>query len=233
MTRFVRFPPSRPKAVTADLAVARIPYGRAEAGARLIAVALVVTTVLTGRASAQRSGDSFQVGAQLTVARSGLFESTELGIGGRISWQPIATIGIEAEVDLYPADFPGDGVPFSTARLEGLLGVTAGPRFGRARPFAKIRAGALRYSPPTAGFACIAIFPPPLNCLMAAGGTRSIVDIGGGMEVFTGSRSFLRIDAGDRMVRLPAPTLVNGFTLRDAAFFSHDFRLSVGGGLRF
>lgn len=199
---------------------------------RLIAVCFVLMTVLTGRASAQSSADSFQVGAQLTVARSGQFESTELGIGGRVSWHPISMLGFESEIDLYPADFPGDEVPFSTRRVEGLFGVTAGPRLARVRPFAKIRAGFLRYSPPTVGFPCIAIFPPPLNCLMAAGGTRPIFDIGGGVEVFTSDRTFIRIDAGDRMVRLPAPTLVDGFTLRETEFFGHDFRVSVGGGLR-
>lgn len=200
---------------------------------RSIAVCLVLMTVLTGRASAQSSADTFQVGAQLAVARSGQFESTELGIGGRVSWHPMAMLGFESEIDLYPADFPGNGVAFSARRVEGLFGITAGPRLARVRPFAKIRAGFLRYSPPTEGFACIAIFPPPLNCLMAAAGTRSIFDIGGGVEVFTGARTFVRVDAADRMVRLPAPTLVEGFTLREKGFFSHDFRLSIGGGLRF
>jgi len=200
---------------------------------RFVAVPVVLITVLTGRALAQGSADAFQVGAQLAVARSGQFESTELGIGGRVSWHPVAMLGFESEFDLYPADFPSDGVPFSTRRVEGLFGVTAGPRLERVRPFAKIRAGFLQYSPPTEGFACITIFPPPLNCLMAAGGTRAIFDVGGGLEVFTGERTFVRIDAGDRMVRLPAPTFVDGLNLRQTAFFSHDFRLSVGGGLRF
>lgn len=200
---------------------------------RSIAVCLVLMTVLTGRASAQSSADTFQVGAQLAVARSGQFESTELGIGGRVSWHPMAMLGFESEIDLYPADFPGNGVAFSARRVEGLFGITAGPRLARVRPFAKIRAGFLRYSPPTEGFACIAIFPPPLNCLMAAGGTRLIFDIGGGVEIFTADRSFLRIDAGDRMVRLPGPTFINGRDVRDAPFFGHDFRLSIGGGLRF
>ena len=68
---------------------------------------------------------------------------------------------------------------------------------------------------------------------MAAGGTRAIFDVGGGLEVFAGERTFVRVDAGDRMVRLPAPTFVDGLNLRETAFFSHDFRLSVGGGLRF
>lgn len=198
---------------------------------RLIVVALAVTALLTGRASAQSSADSFQVGAQFSVARSGQFDSTELGIGGRVSWHPIALVGIESEIDLYPADFPGNSVPFSAARLEGLFGVTAGPRLGSIRPFAKIRAGFLRYSPATEGFACIAIFPPPLNCLMAAGGTRPLFDIGGGVEVFTGDRTFIRVDAGDRMVRYPGPSFVSGLTLREGAFLGHDFRLGVGGGL--
>lgn len=198
---------------------------------RPIAISLALMTLLTGRAFAQSSAGSFQLGAQFTTARSGQFDSTELGIGGRVSWHPLAMLGIESEIDLYPADFPGDSVPFSASRLEGLFGVTAGPRLARTRPFAKIRAGFLRYSQPTESFACIAIFPPPLSCLMASGETRAIFDVGGGVEIFTTGRTFFRVDAGDRMVRLPAPTLVEGFTLRDKEFFSHDFRLSLGGGL--
>lgn len=200
---------------------------------RSLAPALVVMALLTGRAWAQSSADTFQVGAQLTAARSGQFDSTEFGIGGRLSWHPVAMLGIESEIDLYPADFPGDSIPFSTARLEGLFGVTAGPRLSRIRPFAKVRAGFLRYSPPTDGFACIAIFPPPLNCLMAAGGTRAIVEGGGGVEIFTTDRTFFRIDAGDRMVRLPGPTFISGREVRDEPFFGHDVRVSLGGGVRF
>lgn len=201
---------------------------------RLIAPAVVLIALLTGPAWAQRSADRFQAGAQLTAARSGQFDATELGFGGRLSWHPTAMLGIESEIDLYPADFPGNSIPFSAARLEGLFGVTAGPRLMRVRPFAKIRAGFLRYSPPTEGFACVTIFPPPLNCLMAGAGTRAIVDVGGGVEVFTGDRTFIRVDAGDRMVRYPGPSFVDGLrTVRDGAFLGHDFRFSVGGGLRF
>lgn len=200
---------------------------------RSIAVSLALMALMTGRALAQGPADTFQVGAHITTARSGQFESTELGIGGRFSWHPTALLGFESEIDLYPADFPGDGISFSAARLEGLFGVTAGPRLSRVRPFAKLRAGFLRYSPPTEGFACIAIFPPPLHCLMASAGTRAIFDVGGGVDVFTGGRTFVRIDAGDRMVRLPAPTFVNGLsTVRVKEFFSHDFRVAIGGGLR-
>ena len=200
---------------------------------RLIVIPLALIAVLAGRASAQSSADAFQLGAQLTAARSGPFDSTELGIGGRVSWHPMALVGIESEIDFYPADFPGDSVPFSAARLEGLFGVTAGPRLGSVRPFVKIRAGFLRYSPAPEPFACLAIFPPPLHCLMAAGGTRPIFDLGGGVEIFTGERTFIRVDAGDRMVRYPGPSFAAGFTLREGGFPGHDFRFSIGGGFSF
>lgn len=200
---------------------------------RSIAVCFALMVLMTGRALAQGPPERLQVGAQITTARSGQFDATELGIGGRLSWHPTTLLGFESEIDLYPADFPGDGFSFSAARLEGLFGVTAGPRLSRVRPFARLRAGFLRYSPPTEGFPCVAIFPPPLNCLMASAGTRAIFDVGGGVEVFTGGRTFVRIDAGDRMVRLPAPTFVNGLsTLREKEFLSHDFRVGIGGGLR-
>ena len=66
---------------------------------------------------------------------------------------------------------------------------------------------------------------------MAAGGTRPIVEVGGGLEIFTGDRTFIRVDGGDRMVRYPGPSLVDGLrTVRDGAFLGHDFRFSVGGG---
>ena len=200
---------------------------------RSIAAFLALMALLPGPASAQSPAETFQVGAQIVTARSGQFDARELGIGGRVSWHPSAMFGIESEIDFYPADFPGDTVSFSAARLEGLFGITAGPRLARVRPFARLRAGFLRYTPPTHGFPCVAIFPPPLHCLMAGAGTRAAFDVGGGVDVFTGRRTFVRIDAGDRMVRLPAPTFVNGLSrVRETEFFSHDFRVGFGGGLR-
>ena len=50
---------------------------------------------------------------------------------------------MEAEFDLYSGDFP-EGRAFSRRRVEGLFGVTAGPRVGRARLFGRLRTGFLR-----------------------------------------------------------------------------------------
>ncbi len=201
--------------------------------AKFIVLSLVFLVVQTTAAWAQTVAEPFHVAAQVVSARSGEFESSELGFGGRLSWSPIALLGFESEINLYPADFPDNRFPFSASRLEGLFGVTAGPRLQRVRPFARARAGFLRFSQPTEGFACIAIFPPPLDCQMAAGGSRLILDFGGGLEVFTSDQIFFRVDAGDRMLRLPGPSFVDGLTLREDPFFSHDFRFALGGGLRF
>ena len=85
-------------------------------------------------AAAQSSANRFELGVQIVAAHSSQFDANEVGVGGRFAWRPIDSIGIEAEVDLYPGDFPDDGFAFSRARVEGLFGVTAGPAFGRVRP---------------------------------------------------------------------------------------------------
>lgn len=199
-------------------------------------LSLVFLVMPRGVEAAQTPAEPFQVAATLAIVRSGEFESSDRGFGGRISWHPLAVIGLESEITLYPQDFP-DGVAFSASRVEGLFGATVGPRLRRVRPFARLRAGFLRFSAAPQPFACIAIFPPPLRCLMASGGTRSIIDLGGGFELSTGARTLVRLDAGDRVVKYPGPSFVRGRSARDngsfSGFFSHDLRFGVSGGLRF
>jgi hypothetical protein len=184
--------------------------------------------LVLGQVSAAR----FEVGAEAASARSGEFDSTDLGFGGRVAWLPHDAISIEAELNLYPGDFP-DEPGFSGGRLEGLFGVAAGPRFGRVKPFAKLRPGFLRYDEAERPIACILIFPPPLSCTLAAGRTVFALDVGGGIDIAAASNAFVRVDAGDRLVRYPGPVLDGERRAHDDAFFGHDFRLAVGAGVRF
>jgi hypothetical protein len=173
--------------------------------------------------------DRFDVGAQVAVARSSEFDATDTGIGGWFSWHPTALIGADAEMTLYPAAFPNKN-GFSRSRIEGLFGVIVGPRFGGIRPFARFRPGfvAFRGRP----VPCIAIFPPPLSCELD-GRTVFAVDVGGGVEVLTGARLLLRFDAGDRLLKYPGPAFRGGGRAVTDDFYSHDFRMSVGAGVRF
>jgi len=189
-----------------------------------LAVAMPVTALAQSK--------PFQVGVQVAAVDSTEFDDLDVGIGGRVSWNPIAMLGLESELTLMPGDFP-DRLAFSAGRVESLSGLTIGPRFNHVRPFARVRAGFLRYAEPPQPIACIAIFPPPLACEMASGPTLAAFDVGGGIEVATGASTFLRADFGDRMLKYPGPASSGGRRIADAGFIGHDFRVAMGGGLKF
>jgi hypothetical protein len=194
--------------------------------AACVVVCLFVS--LTGATTAR--AQHFDVGAQVVEARSGEFDHGDTGIGGRFSWHPTGVVGADAEMNVYPRAFPARTSSFSPSRVEGLFGVTAGPRFARARPFAKLRPGFLAFRGHS--IACILIYPPPLACQLAAGRTVFALDIGGGVEILATERTIVRIDAGDRLLKYPGPSFRNGSATQQS-FFSHDVRVSAGAGVRF
>ena len=159
------------------------------------------------------------------------FDGSDFGFGGRFAWHPLALLGVEAELDLYPGEFP-EGRAFSRRRVEGLFGVTVGPRFDRVRLFGKLRAGFLRVGEAPRPFACILIFPPPLACTLAAGHTLAVIDAGGGIEASVTPRTFVRVDAGRPDDAVSGPVVRCRRRQRDS-FVGHDFRFSAGAGVRF
>jgi hypothetical protein len=191
---------------------------------------ILLALILVSFAHSARAQARFEAGAQVSFVRSDAFNQTDTGFGGRLSWYPISALGVDAELNFSPKDL-GGGVPFSRSRVEGLFGVTVGPRLGRLRPFAKVRPGfvTFRGSGPTV---CILIFPPPLSCQLAAGRTMFALDIGGGVDVSVGGNGIVRLDASDRMIEYPGPALLDG-QAQQRSFFGHDIRVSAGAGLRF
>jgi hypothetical protein len=204
-------------------------------GMNRLAVVIAIAGLLVARpdpAVAQSKPDRFELGVQVSSAISSQFDRTDVGLGGRLSWHPVGLVGIESEINLYPGDFP-DQRPFSRGRVEGLFGVTVGPGFDRVRPFARLRSGFLTVRDAPRPYPCILIFPPPLSCELASGRTLVAFEIGGGVEVFATRQTFVRVDAGDRLLKYPGPVFDNNRTRRDDGFFSHDFRFATGAGLRF
>jgi hypothetical protein len=193
------------------------------------ALILVVSLCVPRFASAQ----SFEVGAHAAFANWSEFEGTDKGVGGRLSFKPMPVLGIDADLTWYPGDYAPNRGPFSQRRVEGLFGVTVGPRIGRIRPFAKAAAGFLKVSPSGGAFACIAIFPPPLSCKLAGGDTLPAYEIGGGIEFDATSRLFIRGDIADRILQYPGPTFDDNFEIRDEDFFGHALRFTIGAGFRF
>jgi hypothetical protein len=201
---------------------------------RRAVIALIALTALTRAESAvaQPVSERFQVAGHIATATSGEFDETDVGIGGRLAWLPSRVFGVEAELTHYPSDYP-DGVAFSRARWEGLFGVTVGWTFDRVRPFGKVRPGFLNIREAPAPIACIAIFPPPLACTLASGETLFAFDVGGGVDLPLTSRTFIRVDVGDRLVRYKGPVFDQNRTVREDSFFGHDFRFAAGAGVRF
>ncbi len=195
-------------------------------------ITMILAAGWASAAAAQSASHRFELGVQVAAPRSGTFEKIDIGVGGRVSWHPASVLGLEAELDLFPAEFPADRA-FSRSRLEGLFGATVGPTLGRLRPFAKIRAGFLDFREAPRPLACILIYPPPLSCVLAAGSRVAAFDLGGGVELFTSPRTFVRVDAGDRLVKYPGPAFdPQRRTAHTGSFFGHDIRLAFGGGLR-
>ena len=169
----------------------------------------------------------------VAIATSGQFDTTDAAIGGRVGWRTNPLVGVEAEVTVFPSDFPGNR-PFSQGRVEGLFGITAGPSLGRVRPFAKFRPGFVTIREAAEPFACILIYPPPLACVLAIGRTLAAIDAGAGVEVGGSRGAFLRLDVGNRMIRYPGPVLETAPSrIRERSFFDHDLRFSLSAGVQF
>lgn len=204
-----------------------------------LAVVLTIAALVVARpdsAGAQSSPARLELGAQVASAISSQFDETDVGLGARVSWHPAGWVGIEAEINGYPGNFPSQR-PFSRGRVEGLFGATVGGRVGRVRPFGRLRPGFMTFRESPQPFACILIFPPPLACVLGSGRTLFALDIGGGVEVHATPKTFVRVDAGDLLVKYPGPVLDNEreglLRPRQRAFFSHNFRFAAGAGLRF
>lgn len=195
----------------------------------MIRLAILVVFAPLVVAAAVNAQERFDAAAHVAVARSSEFDDTDTGVGGRVSWHPNALVGADAEMTVYPASFPNAN-GFSRSRIEGLFGVTVGPRLPGVRPFARLRPGFLAFRGQSV--VCILIFPPPLSCELARGRTLFALDLGGGVELFPASRAVVRVDVGDRILKYPGPSFRNGRATQDS-FYSHDFRLSAGAGVRF
>jgi hypothetical protein len=199
--------------------------------ARVILVFIVTIGLGVESARAQTSRP-LEIGAQITSAHFGELDSTDVGLGGRAAWHPSRLIGVEGELNFYPSDLP-DQTPVSRGRVEGLFGITAGPRFSQWRPFARIRPGFLQVQSSPEPLACILIFPAPVSCGLAAGQTLFALDVGGGVELMTPGRTFVRLDVGDRMIRYQGPAIDHDRNVHDNDFVGHDLRFAIGAGWRF
>ena len=194
----------------------------------MLPVALVSFVLLFASTAAAQS---FEAGIHIASAQWSEFDGSDWGLGGRLTFRPLRLIGFDADLTWYPQEFP-ESPEFSSRRVEGLFGVTVGPQLGGLRPFVKASYGFLNSASAPEPFPCIAIFPPPLSCVMAEGHTLPAFEVGGGVQFDVGDRSFIRADIGSRWLRYPGPSF-SGRDLNDGDFWGARSRISFGGGVKF
>jgi hypothetical protein len=167
--------------------------------------------------------------------------ATELGFGGRVGYGLGRHVTLEAEGNFFPRDGSVSSDEFTGGRkVQGLLGVKAGRRFEQVGVFAKARPGFVHFD---AGDleqvgACVAIFPPPLGCFETRGRTDFAFDLGGVVELYPSSRTIIRFDVGDTVLRsgshnVPVRTPVFDVAVPVPDRTTHNFQGSVGFGFRF
>jgi hypothetical protein len=189
--------------------------------------ALLASTV--ARAADRPRADVSLEGA---ATRYGEFEETGVAFGARLSYRALDWLALDGGLLFAPGDL-GDFAAFSGSQLEALFGLRAGPRLGGGRVYGALRSGFVRFSEAPEPIACIAIFPPPLECVIAAGHTAFAVSFGGGGELPLGARGLLRLEVGDLLLKYPGPAIANHESVLDESFWRHNLRASVSVGFRF
>ena len=186
---------------------------------------IVVWTSLTlGSSPAEAQNSGVETGGHVSILRLSELETTDVGVGADVIWPIASGVAVDGAFTWFPAE-GGD-------RALGLIGVRAIVGSEGVELFARGRAGFLRFGEqgPTV---CIAIFPPPLSCRLAAGYTAFASHFGAGASVALGSPGRLRvhIEAGDLLVRYGVQSFRPGGV--SDGFVSHNLLVSVGLGWRF
>lgn len=217
---------------------------------RLISVIALLSigpniALMGGEALAQSDTPKREVGVLFSVlgiddanGLSDLFPRTEVGVGGRFSYNLKRYLALEAELNFFPRDFRKFTTNFTGGRMiEGLFGVKAGIRKKRFGVFGKFRPGF-----ESSGGAEVPRFPngngpDPRNPFgfERIRATQFALDVGGVFEWYPTRRTIVRFDAGDTIVRYPNIEFIQfpqGTRVLQTVY-SHKLQFSAGFGFRF
>lgn len=164
---------------------------------------------------------------------------TETGLGGRFTFNLLDSVGLETEINDFPAS---DGISTGASGrvLQGQFGVKAGKRLRWFGVFAKARPGFVSFSRSlnlvrTESFTR---FERQFNFGIFEIERRSFfsTDVGGVLEFYPSRRTVIRFDAGDTIIRY-GPRSREGFGLNRLIITvppetRHNFQFSSGFGFR-
>lgn len=204
-------------------------------GRRLL-LALLASLVLAPAAARAQSDDDpvaggrrGEVGAFYTGINLRGFGETINGLGGRLGYNLNRYFALEGEFSFFPETHLGNRQ--SGQKVQGFAGVKAGARSRRVGLFAKVRPGVMFIGEVTSGFNCS---PAGLGSVCRPSHNNFALDAGGVVELYPSSRTIVRLDAGDTIVRIRraagSPLFGGGATTSET---THNFQFAVGLGYRF
>jgi hypothetical protein len=161
---------------------------------------------------------------------------TAAGFGGRVGYNVHPNVSVEAEFNYFPRDRFAEG----GRKVQGLFGVRTGKRFEHFGIYAKLRPGFVNFSRGdfTRRPNVICVPTDVAACFDSEGATNFALDAGGVLELHTSKKTFVRLDAGDTMIRFdrrlaPIRTNSNVFIVEAEGETTHNFQGGVGFGFRF
>lgn len=185
----------------------------------VLGAAALLLMVTAQNAQAQSSETpKMEVGVQYTLLRLRDFDTTDNGIGTRVTFNMADTFSIEGELNFFPQSRPNfaNGLQsIDSKRTQGLFGVKYGLRSESFGIFSKFRPGFIRFSQGT-----------PLTPI-ATSDTEFALDFGGVFEYYPTRSVAFRFDVGDTLIRFSNPGLVANPTFR------HNLQIGTGVAFRF
>ena len=186
-----------------------------------VPVAVVFLLIVQAqKAQAQSETPKVEIGAHYTLLRLRDFDTTDSGVGGRMTFNVTDGFALEGELNVFPEKRVNFANPFyvDSRRTQGLFGVKYGMRSEKAGIYGKLRPGFIHFGegPVDPTIATLVAIPP------RASSTEFALDAGGVFELYPSRPFALRFDVGDTIIRFGAL----GFT-------SHNLQISAGVALRF
>jgi hypothetical protein len=194
---------------------------------RAVASFIGLSALVTGASPASAQGRGIEAGGHVTVLRLSELDTTDIGVGAGVLWPVTSVLAIDGVLTWFPAgELGADGV--ESQRVLGLGGARIVATRRTVELFAGARAGFLRFVERDP-VVCIAIFPAPLACQLAAGYTAFAADVGGGASVGVAREGRLRahIELGDLLVRYGLEAFRPGGETTDG-FVSHNLLVTFG-----
>jgi hypothetical protein len=185
---------------------------------------LLLIALVGAPASAAQPERRVEAGLLFSALRLAEFDEHDFGVGLRAGYRLSSSLALEAELEHFPREL--GKVPFSASRTAASLRARAGTRRDKWGVFGALSPGLARFAAAPEPLACLAVFPPPLECQLAAGRTLFALGLGGGLELLPRERLLLRLDVEDRLLRYPV-------AFRRDQRWQHHWRGSLGVGLRF